>query len=373
MTRVVFNGRFLTQRGTGVQRYARESLLALDALLPHLTDSRIEFVLAVPADAVCPPLRHITIARLPGLRGHLWEQVQLPLYTRGDLLVNFNYSGPVAKRRQLITVHDATVRAMPECFSLRYRLVQNTVIAMLQSRVAGVMTVSAFSARELAEHYGITRRIVVGREGWSHALAAGDTAAVVARYGLEPGKYLLLVGSIKPNKNLDVVARALAQAPVPWTVAVAGESDARIFRDACQTGEQLKLLGYVPDEDLGALYAHAAWLLFPSLYEGFGLPALEAMANGCPVIAADAGSLPEVCADAALYFDPRDAGALAALLAGPARDPVLRERLRRAAVRRLARYTWTANARIVLGEILVALGLPDLDAPMPQLPVGDLS
>jgi len=97
------------------------------------------------------------------------------------------------------------------------------------------------------------------------------------------------------------------------------------------------------------------------------------MANGCPVIAAEAGSLPEVCGDAALYFDPRDADTLSALLAGPARDPVLRERLRRAGVRRLAHYTWSANARIVLGEILAALGLPDLDAPMPQLSVGELS
>jgi hypothetical protein len=104
------------------------------------------FVLAVPADADCPTLRHISIAKLSGLRGHLWEQVQLPLYARGDLLVNFNYSGPVAKRNQLITVHDATVRAMPECFSLRYRLVQNAVIAMLQARVSGLMTVSEFSA-----------------------------------------------------------------------------------------------------------------------------------------------------------------------------------------------------------------------------------
>jgi glycosyltransferase involved in cell wall biosynthesis len=303
----------------------------------------------------------------------LWEQLALPLYARGDLLVNFNYSGPLAKRHQIITLHDATVRAMPGCFSRRYRLVQDALIAGLQRRVTGLMTVSSFSARELAARYGITRRIVVGREGWSHALARGDAAAVLERHGLESGKYLLLVGSLKPNKNLDVVARALALAPVPWTVAVAGAADARIFRGARQPETRLKLLGYVPDEDLGALYAHADWLLFPSLYEGFGLPALEAMANGCPVIAADAGSLPEVCGDAALYFDPRDPAALALLLAGPAQDATLRRQLRRASIARLAHYTWTANARIVLGEILAALGLPELDAAMPSLPLGEPS
>ena len=373
MRRVVINGRFLAQRGTGVQRYARETLLALDVLLPQVNGSELEFVLAAPSGAEAPPLKNIAFAQLPGMRGHLWEQLVLPCFAGGDLLVNFNYSGPLAKRHQLITLHDATVRAVPECFSRRYRLLQDVLIAGLQRRVTSVMTVSSFSAQELAERYGITRRIVVGREGWSHALAQGDATAVLARHGLESGKYLLLVGSLKPNKNLDVVARALALAPTSWTVAVAGAADARIFRDAGQPQGQLKLLGYVPEADLGALYANAAWLLFPSLYEGFGLPAIEAMANGCPVIAANAGALPEVCADAALYFDPRDAAALAKLLAGAARDASVRERLRRASIARLRHYTWTANARIVLGEILLAMGLPELDAALPGLPLGECS
>jgi len=355
--RVVLNGRFLAQRGTGVQRYARETLLALDALAPRAQAAGVSLVLAAPARCVVPPLAHIEVARLPGPAGHLWEQIALPLFARDDLLVNFNYSAPLAKRRQLITLHDATVRAMPECFSLRYRLVQDALIAALWRRVAGIMTVSEFSARELAARYRITRPMTVGREGWSHSVAQGDGAAVTAKHGLEPGNYLLVVGSLKPNKNLAVVARALTRSAVPWTVAVAGAADTRIFRAARQPKEKLRLLGYVPDEDLGALYRHAAWLLLPSLYEGFGLPAIEAMANGCPVIAAAAGSLPEVCADAALYFDPRDPDALAALLAGPARDTTLREKLRRAALPRLQHYTWTANARIVLGEICAVLGL----------------
>ncbi len=356
MTRVVLNGRFLAQPHTGVQRYAHETVLAMDALVGQQR-AEFELVLAVPAHARELPLRHIRLRRLPWLTGHAWEQVTLPWFAGDDLLINFSYSGPVTKRRQVITVHDATVRAMPECFSGRYRRWHDTLLALLANRVECVMTVSEFSEREIRSRYGVTNRVVVGREGWSHALASGDMAATLARHGLEAGKYLLLVGSLKPNKNLEVVARAVAAVPdLPWTVAVAGAADARIFRSIGPSDPRLKFLGFVPDADLGALYANAAWLIFPSLYEGFGLPALEAMANGCPVIAANAAALPEVCGDAALYFDPRDPAALAALLQGPARDNRVRESMRRLAVERLARYTWTANAQTVLGEIRERLG-----------------
>jgi glycosyltransferase involved in cell wall biosynthesis len=372
MTRVVINGRFLTQRGTGVQRYSCETLLALDALLERSPISGVEFVLAVPGGAKPPKLASIRVARLAWLRGHLWEQITLPAFARGDLLVNFNYSAPLVKRNQLVTMHDATVRAMPNCFSRSYRLVQDALISGLRSRVATIMTVSAFSARELRSHYAVKREIVVGREGWSHAVARGDAATILAKHGLTPGDYLLTVGSLKPNKNLEVVAQALALTPVPWTVAVAGAADTRIFRDSQRKPAHLRFLGFVPDDELGVLYANAAWFLFPSLYEGFGLPALEAMANGCPVIAANAGSLPEVCADAALYFDPANPAELAALLSGTARDSAQRERLRRAAVPRLAHYTWTANARIVLGEILATLGLPALKEQVANITAGDL-
>ena len=357
MTRVVLNGRFLAQPHTGVQRYARETVLALDALLAQ-QGTDLELVLAVPAGANDLVLRHIQVRKLPWLTGHAWEQVTLPLFARDDLLVNFSYSGPVVKRHQVITMHDATVRAMPECFSARYRWWHDALLWLLRNRVASVMTVSEFSAGEIRARYGVTNRVVVGREGWSHALARGDAAATLERFGLKAGEYLLLVGSLKPNKNIEVVARAMSRIrDLPWTVAVAGAADARIFRAAGAADPRLKFLGFVPDEHLGALYANAAWFLFPSLYEGFGLPALEAMANGCPVIAANAAALPEVCGDGALYFDPLDPVALAALLRGPARDARIRETLRRNGVRRLTHYTWTASAQSVLGEIRARAGL----------------
>jgi len=358
MTRVVLNGRFLAQKGTGVQRYARETLLALDSLLASPGSDRITLELCVPAGAAAISLRHIKVTVLPWLKGHAWEQITLAWHAGRDLLVGFNYSGPVLKRHQVITVHDATVAAMPSCFSWRYRLVHNGLLAMLKNRVASMMTVSEFSAQELRARYAVKNRIVVGREGWSHAVSPTDDTAVLAKYGLGEGGYVLLVGSIKPNKNLEVVARALEKLPqFPWPVAVAGAPDTRIFRNVPDLSNRLKLLGFVSDDELGALYRHAAWFLFPSLYEGFGLPALEAMANGCPVLAAAAGSLPEVCADAALFFDPRDAESLASLLLDVSRNEELRDHLRTRAAGRLSYYTWQANAQVLLNEILLRLGV----------------
>lgn len=358
VTRVVLNGRFLTQPNTGVQRYARETVLALDALLQQSpAAAQLEFVLCVPRQAQPIALQCIRVQVLPALSGHAWEQVTLPLFARGDLLVGFSYSGPLIKRHQIITVHDATVDAVPACFSAKYRAVHNTLLAALVNRVASVMTVSQFSAREIRARYRIRTRIVVGREGWSHCVAQGDETAVLARHGLQAGQYLLLVGSIKPNKNLDVVGRALAAKPaLPWTVAVVGARDARIFKDGARPPDNLHYLGFVADAELGVLYKHAAWFLFPSIYEGFGLPALEAMANGCPVLAARAASLPEVCADAAIYFDPHDGQALASLLESlPGRLGERNQLIERAALR-LAHYTWSANASILLEEIAACVG-----------------
>jgi glycosyltransferase involved in cell wall biosynthesis len=357
-TRVVLNGRFLSQPNTGVQRYARETLLALDALLSQTTTaSDLEFVLCVPGKADRMPLQRIRTHKLPWLSGHAWEQITLPIYAGTDLLVSPSYSGPVMKRRQIVTIHDATVAAVPACFSAKYRFVHRLLIALLGNRVASVMTVSEFSAAEIRQRYGIANRVVVGREGWSHSVAHGDEAAVLGRYNLASRNYLLLVGSIKPNKNLAVVGRALAlMSECPWTVAVAGARDSRIFQDAPENSGRMNYLGFVPDADLGVLYKHAAWFVFPSMYEGFGLPALEAMANGCPVIAARSTSLPEVCGDAAIYFGPDDAQGLATLLQDlPGRDD-LRADLQAKAAARLDHYTWNANARILLDEIVECLG-----------------
>ena len=354
--RVVLNGRFLAQVQTGVQRYAAETLRALDLILQQqaAASDAFDVVLAVPDGAEAVDLRAIRRVHVAGAAGHRWEQVALLRFTRGDYLVNFNYSGPLLKRRQLVTIHDATVRAMPGSFALSYRCVHNTMVAWLGRSAHAVMTVSAFSRDELARWFGLRRTdIIVGREGGEHAArGASDDAAVLRKHGLQAKRFILGVGSVKPNKNYALLGRAMAQlAGYPWPVAIAGAKDIGIFRDASALPDGFRFLGFVPDDELGALYRQAAWFVFPSLYEGFGLPAVEAMANGCPVLAARAASIPEVCGDAALYFDPNDPASLADTLRLVATRPELRAPMAAAGRARLQHYTWRANASILLDHL----------------------
>lgn len=354
---VFINGRFFGQRVTGVQRYAHETLRCLDDLLGQADQRLVRWTLLVPRGVSVPPQRHIEVRTVGRLQGHLWEQVELPWFARNGLLFSFGFTGPLLKARQIITVHDAAVVRMPQVYGWRFRAWYRLVVGWVAARAPRVLTVSRFSADEAAECFGIARdRLHVTTEGWQHLDRVVPDESLLDRHGLRGKPFALAVSSPTPNKNFAVIARALALLgeDAPRCVVV-GASDGSVFQDA-SGGDALLRVGYVTDGQLKALYQHATGFVFPSFYEGFGIPALEAMACGCPVIASTAPALQEVCGDAALSFDPASAPELADRLRQLFSDSSLQERLRKAGLTRVQGYSWHRGAQINLAAVQEVLG-----------------
>jgi glycosyltransferase involved in cell wall biosynthesis len=345
---VYVNGRFLTQRVTGVQRYAHEVLRALDALLaeePERADFDLE--LLAPEGSVFPTLQAIRTRAVGPFTGNLWEQFTLPSIVRGAPLFSFSATGPLCKTAQVVTIHDASIFAVPQAFSWRFRAWYKLLLGVLLRRGVGVVTVSEFSRREIAHHFGCdAARLRVATEGWQHVVRPASDAKLLAAHGLVPHRYVLAVSSPTPNKNFALVVEALKRLEhTKFDVVIAGSADRDVLRGALPASDRIKYVGYVSDAELRALYEHAGVFVYPSLYEGFGIPVLEAMACGCPVIASTAASLPEVCGDAALYVSPHDGGALAAAIERVMSDEVERQRLVRAGRQRVARFSWVLAAQ----------------------------
>jgi glycosyltransferase involved in cell wall biosynthesis len=351
---IFINGRFLTQQVTGVQRFARETLHALDLLLAARASSPFEFVLLAPRGAAAPVLRRIRFQCVGPFSGHVWEQITLPRASRGGFLLNFGPTGPLVKRRQIVTIHDASVHVVPHAFSRAFRTWYKLTLPILAQRSAGVMTVSDFSRSEVIRYFGARAQAVcVSGEGWQHVLRAAPNPDVLHAHGLRPQEYVLAVSSVAPHKNFGVVARALSHlTDCHLKVAVVGATNARIFgyRGRAEL-KHLEFLGYVDDSSLRALYENAAAFIHPSLYEGFGIPPLEAMALGCPVIASNAASIPEVCGPGAWYFDPEDEADLARQIRRILSRPDEREKLRQLARRQLQKHSWEACARVFLDQL----------------------
>jgi glycosyltransferase involved in cell wall biosynthesis len=278
----------------------------------------------------------------------------LPALAGRAPIVNFGPTGPLVAREQLITIHDAGVRAVASSYGWKFRAWYGALLPALVRRSKVVMTVSNFSREQIVRFFGArSEQIRVTCEGWEHIVRVRADERILAKHGLLRGGYVLSVGSAAPHKNVEVLARAMRRLkPDEAQVVVVGAVNERVFADSgSRLGGAVRHLGYVTDRELRALYAHAGAFVFPSLYEGFGLPPLEAMALDCPVICSNAASLPEVCGDAALYFDPHDDAALAdgiRRLLSDEEERRLRIRLGR---QRLERYGWRKAARAYLSVI----------------------
>lgn len=323
----------------GVERWARETATRLPALRPGAYE------------VVRPP------AVLSHRAGQLWEQGWLPARAaaaRAALLFSPANLAPVAFPRNVVVIHDAAALRFPAFYSRAYVAWQRAVLPAIARRALRVVTVSSFSRDEIVELVDAPReRVVVIPGGVDARFDPGaDPEAARRALGLRR-PYVLTVASRIARKNLAALgpaARALGAEGIDLVAAGGGRP--HLQAEGAPGG--VRALGHVPDEHLPGLYAGARAFVLPSVYEGFGLTIVEAMASGVPVVAADRGALPETAGGAALLVDPDDRAALAAELVRAAGDEALRADLRARGLARAAQLGWEAAARR-LDELLAGL------------------
>jgi glycosyltransferase involved in cell wall biosynthesis len=354
--RIAINGRFLTQRASGVQRFAMEAIKAIDVLLDRdyaALKGRIELI--APRNARDFPLKNIPLHRAGFFSGYAWEQLEFPMLAAGRLLLNLCMLGPLMTKHQLVVMHDATVRALPENFSPRFRAAYGFLLPRLCRRADLTVTVSEFSRREIGKWYGAdTTKMPVCHEGGDHITAVTADPLVLERLGLVGRKFFLGVGVDSANKNIATVVAAFHKAKLDDTLLVlTGAKDPKVFGQIDQIqSEGVRMVGFIPDTDLRTLYEHALALVFPSFYEGFGLPPLEAMTCGCPVIISEQPALIEVCGDVALRCDAKDTDCITRHMQALHSDAGLRALLAAAGKERAQRFTWATTARSLLDDCL---------------------
>jgi glycosyltransferase involved in cell wall biosynthesis len=357
----VVNGKFTSQRVTGVQRVAYELLRAVQ--LVGAASGDIELV--VPGNAKEPGASLGRRRTVPWFKGQLWEQISLPIATRGELLISLCNSGPLISRRHVVMVHDMAVYDTPHTFSKLFRMAYRLKLSVLLRRAPTVLTVSAFSKSRICSLLDVDEvRVRVVRPGADHFARIESDASIIERLKLGATRYCVIVGSLDPRKNLRRVLAAIERLGHLEHVkfVVAGGANSRVFA-ATRVREPnaraaIVRAGYVSDGELKALYEHAACLVFPSLYEGFGMPPLEAMFCGCPAIVSTHPAIVEACGDAAVYCDPSSVDDIAEKIHAMMTDETLRQLYRIKGLHHARSCRWEGAARelmrILKGDVYEA-------------------
>ncbi|MFQ9315533.1 glycosyltransferase family 1 protein [uncultured Dysgonomonas sp.] len=343
----VVNGRYLTQKATGVHRYAFE-------ICNKLHEMGVDFHVAVPNEIHPDYKFSFKVVKCGSLNTHLWEQISLPRYLKrigSPLLISFTGCGPINYSNQIMTIHDVSHERYPEWFSKNYYRFYHYMMPRIGKKAHAVLTVSEFSKKEIVDTLGINAEKihVVHSNVPFHNKPSKEEILNFTR-NPEAERYILAVSSMDPRKNFIRLVEAFNKIKDKSVkLYIIGMSFKAFNTPDLQKliGENVHLPGYIPDEKLQTMYQNALLSVYPSLYEGFGLPPLESMTYGCPVINSDIPALREVSQDAALYVDPYNVEDITEKIEQLLVDEPLRKELQEKGLLQIKKYSWDKSAKQV--------------------------
>jgi glycosyltransferase involved in cell wall biosynthesis len=344
--RIIINARFLTQQITGVQRFAIEISKALKKIKPS-----IEFV--SPIDIVHPALAaELNVKVIGHNKGVVWEQIDLPIFLRKNkypLLINLCNAAPLFYNNKVVTIHDVAFMVNPAWFNKKFILLYKFLIPRIAKKSKAIFTVSNFSKKEIIKYIKVDEdKIKIVYNGISCFSGEEQTDN---KYG----RYILSVGSIDKRKNISALIEAFKNVKdKSLKLLIVGDVNI-VFNnrksEILKSDERINFIGRVNDADLKNLYLNALIFIYPSLYEGFGIPPLEAMYCNCPTIVSDIGSLNEICGNASIYIDPYNPEDITQKVEILLNDEVLRHKLIEKGKQNIKKYSWEKSASLIANTI----------------------
>jgi glycosyltransferase involved in cell wall biosynthesis len=287
-----------------------------------------------------------------GIRGHLWEQFILPKRLNPDsVLWSPANTGPLAVRRQAITIHDLSVFEKPIWFQRSFAIWYSLLVPILVRSTQVIFTPSDYVKQKIIKRFG-PRHVVVTPNGVDASVF--HPSAMQRLYEL-PSCYILFVGTLEPRKNLKALLQAWNQIQHDfkdiWLVVAGVQSNVHRPMEFSSEAQRVLFLGYVDENALAGLYANAILFVLPSFDEGFGLPALEAMACGTPVLVSNGGALPETVADGGFVFDLCDPAALVSSIRRCLQESELRFALKEKGLARAHEFSWQKTAHQIWNKL----------------------
>ncbi len=361
---IIINGRFLTQKMTGVQRYAFQLIKEIDSLIEkeEIDKKKFQFKIFAPKNIIHKlKLKHIPIRKIGFLKGHFWEQLELPFYVKNKPLICLGNTAPLISlflnKKMIVTIHDLGFKYFPENYRFLFRTFYSIIIPIILKYAWTIITVSESEKRLILKRYPFVKnKIFAIPQG-------GFIETSLTPTEIEEKNYLLYIGSLSKKKNLInflLSFEIIVNKNIPLKAIIIA-SEGKIFERVNiklkpEIKERIKFINKVKDQELISYYKNAFCLVFPSLHEGAGIPPIEAMSCGCPVLCSDIPVLRERCNEAVIYFNPYSPEDIAEKIIFLFENPKLREELIKRGYERAKIFKWedTAKRTIKLLERLIS-------------------